>query len=222
MPLWDDQCDLVYSILSSLITSDRTGKTLLETGSGTGRISLRLAKEGANVILLDISRDALESSKRMFKNCMLQGNFIIADVSCLPFRDSILDVVWSSGVLEHFSLSQMDAIIGKFMNVTRKHGKLVIIVPNKHAFFYNISRLLDMKTGRWQWGYEEPLTSKDLKHLRIKPIVTRSAGFVYQFNFLSFPFIDSTWHKLLRLLYPELKPLDRCLPGYLVAGMWQK
>jgi ubiquinone/menaquinone biosynthesis C-methylase UbiE len=222
LPIWDDQCELVYSLLTSFLKSDLTGKTILETGSGTGRVSLRLAKEGANVVLLDVSRDALNSSKRIFKNCLLSGDYVLADLSNLPFQDCGLDVVWSSGVLEHFSQTELDTIIDKLLAIIKKDGTLVAIVPNKHALVYDFSRQLDMKTGNWQWGYEEPLSAKDLLHLHVKPLMTRSTGFVYQLNFLSLPIVGRVWRKLRPYFYPKLKTLDRYLPGYLVAGAWQK
>jgi ubiquinone/menaquinone biosynthesis C-methylase UbiE len=181
-----------------------------------------LAKECANVILLDVSRDALNSSKRIFKNCHLSGNFIIADLSNLPFQECGLDIIWSSGVLEHFSQMELTVILDKLMKPIKKAGALVAIVPNKHALVYNFSRQLDMKTGRWQWGYEEPLSSNDLRNLSIKPMITRSVGFVYQFNFLQLPLISHIWRKLYPYFYPSLKKLDKRLPGYLVAGAWHK
>ena len=47
LPLWDDQSELVYKLLSSFSTSHLNGNLILEAGSGTVAISLRLAKEGA-------------------------------------------------------------------------------------------------------------------------------------------------------------------------------
>jgi SAM-dependent methyltransferase len=171
LALWDDQCELVYSFFMSLLNTPLRNKRILETGSGTGRVSLRLAKEGANVLLLDISRDALTSSKNLFKTCYLKGDFVVADISHLPFTACAIDAVWSSGVLEHFSLEQMEHIICSSLEILKEDGKLIIIVPNKNAFVYNFSRLLDMKLGRWRWGYEEPLSAKDLCCFQSKPIL---------------------------------------------------
>lgn len=221
MSLWNDQCELVYSLLVSLIPSNLKGKSIVETGSGSGRVSLRLAKEGADVTLIDCSTEALASSKRMFKRCKLNGTFIKADISRLPFRECIFDILWSSGVLEHFVHKQIDGIIDDSLRTVKKGGRLVVIVPNKNALVYNLSRILDMKLGRWRFGYEEPLSANDLNSFHLKPTIRRSAGFFYQIYFFSIPYVAPICHKLLKRLYLKLSKLDKTLPGYLVAGVWE-
>jgi ubiquinone/menaquinone biosynthesis C-methylase UbiE len=222
MPLWDDQCELVHNLLTSLLLINIKGKIILETGSGTGRISLRLAKEGAKVVLLDISPAAINSSKNLFRNYELVGESIIADIFHLPFKSNKFNAVWSSGVLEHFTFDEMGYIIDESLKILKKEGALIVIVPNKNAFVYNFFRILDMKLGQWQWGYEEPLSSKDLYCFQSKPIIHRSAGFIYQLNFFSLPYLKYVWHKVLHCVYPILKFLDKNMPGYLVAGLWKK
>jgi len=49
---WDDLSQLIYEILQEEI-GDITNKHLLEAGSGTGTISLKLSSMGAKVALLD-------------------------------------------------------------------------------------------------------------------------------------------------------------------------
>jgi len=62
IPLWDELSELVHYLLRLLIT-DVKDKLILEEGSDTGRISIRLAEQGSRAILLDISRNAIMCSK---------------------------------------------------------------------------------------------------------------------------------------------------------------
>jgi 2-polyprenyl-3-methyl-5-hydroxy-6-metoxy-1,4-benzoquinol methylase len=63
IPLWDELSELVYFLLRLFISTLRN-KVIIEAGSATGRISLRLAKHGGRIILLDISRNAIMYSKK--------------------------------------------------------------------------------------------------------------------------------------------------------------
>ncbi len=222
MPFWDDQCQLVYDLIVGILPANIQNKLILESGSGTGRVSLRLAREGARVVLLDISRDAISFNKNLFRTCHASGDFIMADISHLPFKNDTFDSLWSSGVLEHFTCKQLDEIFYEQRIALKSNGLLIAIVPNRRAHFYNFSRILDMKLGKWQWGYEEPLSSRDLSRLRWKPFIIRSTGFIYQLKFFSFPRLGYFYYKLFDYFYPRLNHWDKNLPGYLIAGVWKK
>jgi SAM-dependent methyltransferase len=224
VPLWGDVCALVYCLLRKFLPSNISGKTVLETGSGTGRISLRLAKDGAKVLLLDLSPDILKFSKRMFRNQGLDGFFIVGDIFHLPFRNATLDIVWSSGVLEHYTNRKQKKAFDEALRVIEKRGRCIIIVPNSKAFIYNLFRKLDMKMGRWKFGYEEPMSFKNLYHLP-KPLVFYSRGFIYQLRFISIPLLGTALNVLAQFLscvLPIFTDLDKKAPGYLIGGLWKK
>jgi ubiquinone/menaquinone biosynthesis C-methylase UbiE len=217
---------LVYNFLKVFLYRGIRGKTILETGSGTGRISLRLAREGAEVLLLDISRDIIKFSKKIFKDSRSEGVFIVGDIFHLPFRSNTLDIVWNSGVLEHYTRTEQRKVFDEAMRVLKIGGSLIIIVPNSEALIYNLFRKLDVKLRRWRFGYEEPISPKELYHLfPSKPITHRSAGFIYQFHFVSLPLLGvalNIWLKFLYRSFPVLTTIDKSIPGYLVAGLWKK
>jgi ubiquinone/menaquinone biosynthesis C-methylase UbiE len=223
LPLWEDLCELVYNLLRALLSMDVKNKNVLEAGSGTGRISLRLATEGANVLLLDISPAAIRFSKRAFKSLHLSGLFVVGDIFHLPFKESALDIVWNSGVLEHYGSSEQKKAFDEALRVLRKQGSCVIIVPNNAAPIYNFFRKLDIKTGRWKFGSEEPMSLSEPN--LPKPIARFSHGSIYQLNFISFPLIGTaikvTIGFLLHIL-PIFSALDKKGSGYLVGGLWRK
>jgi ubiquinone/menaquinone biosynthesis C-methylase UbiE len=138
IPAWDEGCKLVFGLLQSLLSNGFRNKRMLEAGSGTGRISLRLSRAGANVLLLDISRVTIKFSKDVFKSLGLDGDFVVGDKFHLPFQDSVLDIVWSSGVFEHFDSDEQKTEFNEALRVLRRRGKKIIIVPNSKAFIYTI------------------------------------------------------------------------------------
>jgi ubiquinone/menaquinone biosynthesis C-methylase UbiE len=225
LPQWDQQSELAYQVLR-IFNRNFKGQLMLEEGSGTGRISLRLAKEG-KAILLDISGDALKYSKKRARKTGGDAHFIRGSIFNLPLRESSLDLIWNSGVLEHYKFEKQQQAIHEALRTLRKRGLLVVIVPNKKAIFYNLSRVLDMKLGRWKFGYEEPLNSKELHAFSPEPDSLCSLGILYQFRFITVPILGFLLNRMLSSFIqfaPYLEKLDKksAKSGYLLAGVWKK
>ncbi|MCC6019083.1 MAG: class I SAM-dependent methyltransferase [Candidatus Verstraetearchaeota archaeon] len=224
IPLWDELSELVYFLLRLFIPTLRN-KVIIETGSGTGRISLRLAKCGGKVILLDISRNAIMYSKKLAREMNIDCDFIVGSIFYLPLREYSIDVVWSSGVLEHYEFNEQQKSINEALRVLKQNGRLIVIVPNRKAVIYNTFRVVAVKTARWKLGYEEPLSLEDLQRFQPKPIVCYSAGLLHQFRFVDLPIIGCFLNIILSFVYkiwPYLKELDKHATGYLLGALWIK
>ena len=168
-PLWNYNYELVYSILTTenVISA---GRTFLEAGSGTGRLSLKLAESGAKPVLLDISRKAIMFSKNLARAKDVEADFVVGSTFCLPFRSSSFDTVWSAGVIEHFAPEDQNTIVHESLRVLKNGAKLIIIVPNKKALIYNFFRVLTMKIRTWPYGYEQPLMHALKKELETNSV----------------------------------------------------
>ena len=62
---WDSLSQTIYDKIME-VSGGIQGKRILEAGSGTGKISLRLAAEHAEVTLVDYSENALFNSRSAF------------------------------------------------------------------------------------------------------------------------------------------------------------
>ena len=131
------------------------GSSLLEAGSGSGQISALLARDGYDVTLLDFSDVALAKSREIFERNGLEARFILADLFEMdPQKTGTHDVVWNSGVLEHFDGWQ---VIDALQAMSRTAKRLVIfLVPNPGSGHYMEFRQKALKDGAWQWGLEIP------------------------------------------------------------------
>ena len=226
IPDWDQLSDLVNCLMCDVVKSFRD-KIILEGGSGTGRISLKLAKEkDARVILLDVSKRMIKHSMTKARSQRISGSFVIGSIFALPFREECLDVIWSSGVLEHFDFERQQRAIEESLRCLRNFGFAIIIVPNKWAIGYNLMRLLSMKIGTWPVGYEEPLSSKEFQKFRPPPRYIHSSGFFLQFSVVFVPTISTLLKSLIKIVQYLLKErfhlLDRKIPGYLLTGIFVK
>jgi 2-polyprenyl-3-methyl-5-hydroxy-6-metoxy-1,4-benzoquinol methylase len=79
----------------------RAGCTVLDVGTGTGRIAMFLAKTGASVTGLDASEEMLKVGRQRAAVEHTDVHFVAGDAHALTFPDRSFDVVVSSRVLMH-------------------------------------------------------------------------------------------------------------------------
>ena len=96
----------------------------LEAGCGTGRFSLFFAEHGASVTALDYSQAMLsQTAKKVKKLNLKKFNLVLGDINHLPFKDASFDLVFSYGVLRHFS--DPNRAIAEMCRVLKPGGRLV-------------------------------------------------------------------------------------------------
>jgi len=224
IPEWDQLSNIIFYFLNKIVPSFE-GKKVLEGGSGTGRISLKISQlGGADVILIDTSRKIVKYSRKAARHKGVPAEFIVASIFALPIKSECLDIVWSSGVLEHFDFARQQLAISESMRCLNNLGKNIVIVPNKRAFIYNWLRVLSMKLGKWPLGYEEPLSRNDMNKIYPSPYYVYSTGFFQQFFIGSVPYVSAFLKGFLRILQSifgnTFLYIDRTLPGYLLIGIF--
>lgn len=84
--------DQVVPLLGQL-----NGKKVLDVGAGTGRLSLKLAKVGAEVTALDVSEKMLIELNR--KNKKIKT--VVGDAESLPFENETFDIVSAAFLIVH-------------------------------------------------------------------------------------------------------------------------
>jgi len=127
--------------------------SLLEAGCGSGQISALLVNSGYDVALLDFSEVALEKSKKIFEQKNIKGNFILSDLfEMSPEKTGTYDVVWNSGVLEHYDGWQIINALEKMSKVAKKF--VIFLIPNPKSKPYMAFRKKALENNSWQWGLE--------------------------------------------------------------------
>lgn len=138
------------------------GSSLLEVGCGSGHLSGYFANRGFQTTLIDFSKVALEKAKKYYEQNNLTGNFIHADMFDLSANlVEPHDVVWNSGVLEHFDAWKVIDVLKRMGQVARKY--VLVLVPNAMSVPYLLFRRQAMEKGEWIWGRE--LLRDSMKHL---------------------------------------------------------
>jgi len=158
VPDWDYLSQVILNVLKNEI-GDVKDKRILEAGSGSGRISLGLAKGNAAVSLLDNSMNAINFSKDLFEKSGERPNIVCAPIHAMPYGDDTFDVVWNAGVIEHFTGKEQEEVLSEMVRVCKKGGLVVTINPYAKSILHTFGRFVMEKMGRYPFGDEVPVTT---------------------------------------------------------------
>lgn len=123
---------------------------VLEAGCGSGTTLLRFNK--SFTVGIDISTVALSLAKENLKGT--NHALIKADIRRLPFRNNAFDLVYNSGVLEHFKSPEDRHVVSEMVRVAKSGSRVVVIVPNTLCLWYIAGKHVLRLLGRWRFGYE--------------------------------------------------------------------
>lgn len=114
------------------------GKTILEIGCGSGRITRDLAKYAKLVIAIDKNKASLSKAKETIKSTnVIFMNINGENLSDLPYN---FDLVIYSLSLHHISKRSMLKSLKESSKKLSKEGKIIIIEPGKNGTFIEIEK----------------------------------------------------------------------------------
>lgn len=155
--VWRNYQFLLYQLSIS-------GDSLLEIGSSTGQISLRLAKKyQLNPTLVDTSTSALGYAYQLYRSKGINPTVEQKNVLTLNLSKKF-DFVHSHGLLEHFTGKERQKAFLNHLKHVHFGGWLICWVPTPDIL-YRVNRWYLEKTGQWIFGFEKPLTLKEFLHL---------------------------------------------------------
>lgn len=137
---------------------DVRGKEVLELGCGTGELLRQAAEAGARLVTaVDISREALARAGQMLRG--FRHRLLLQDLFCLTGA-RVADIVWSSGLVEHFTSARMLEVLRIHRRLARQH--VVVLAPAS-------PHLNDLRTGIPRlvraFGFQRPLSKARLRAL---------------------------------------------------------
>lgn len=109
---------------------------ILEIGCGMGTHAELLCKnvEDIDYTGIDITKKAVELTKKRFELKNINGKVIQADAESIPFENETFDYVWSWGVIHHSK--NTESIITEIWRVLKPGGKCNIMIYNKNSLRY--------------------------------------------------------------------------------------
>jgi len=124
------------------------GARVLEAGCGTGQ-TLSLFAGDCETVGLDISPVALRLAQ---KNCT---DPVLGSIFSIPFCDNSFDLVYNSGVIEHFPYPTNIAALHEMGRVLKPSGRMIAIVPSSLCVWYRAGKFVAVLLNNFEFGYEE-------------------------------------------------------------------
>ena len=137
------------------------GVMVLNAGAGIDIVSLNLKKRfpKTNFYLLDISEDCLQMNETIFQKHNQKVSFIQGDIFEAPFKDNKFDIIFNTGVMEHFSKSEQVEIFDEMLRLLKPGGIYLTFNPSKKGRLYNYVLKVAQKKNKWPFGNETPVDS---------------------------------------------------------------
>lgn len=140
------------------------GKKILDVGSGNGYFAYYLS-EYTDVIASDLSESMLEANPISKK--------VRCDVSILPFKDSVFDLVVASNLLHH--IESPKRVVSEMCRVSKEY--VVLSDANRNNPFLFIYSLI-RKVDRGALKISKEYLKKILLDLNMHIIFSTTAGFI--------------------------------------------
>ena len=110
------------------------GKHILEIGSGTGRFTKELSKQGAYVVCVDLSRLMHERSRLDLHDDSVQ--YLVMSGLDLGFANETFDVCLTINMMSH--IQDELAILDEIKRVMKTSGVVVANFPNMAGFYFPV------------------------------------------------------------------------------------
>jgi SAM-dependent methyltransferase/uncharacterized protein YbaR (Trm112 family) len=107
------------------------GELLLDIGCNWGRWTIAASQRGYRPIGIDPSFEAIVAARRIARQLGVdEARYVVADARRLPFADDTFDVVFSYGVLQHFSKADVAVSVDEIARVLVRGGHSWVQMPN--------------------------------------------------------------------------------------------
>lgn len=161
--------------------------TVMEAGCGTGQ-SLALFSGRHTTIALDISPPALMLARSVADPYLIRGT-----IFSMPLKEGSCDLVYNSGVIEHFREPENRAAVREMARVTRPGGMVIIIVPNTFCPWYRVGKWIAVALNNFEFGYEEDYSLSRLRDV----LETNGLEVVSSFGLQALPPLATNAHEIL-------------------------
>lgn len=112
-------------------------KQFLDIGCGLGRHTIFFAKKGFSVSSIDLSKDAIEETKKWAQKENIKIESIVnCDMLDIPYQDNSFDCILCRNVISHTDTEGMKKIINKIFKLLKENGECFLTLGSKNASTY--------------------------------------------------------------------------------------
>jgi SAM-dependent methyltransferase len=189
---------------------------IIEIGCGLGATCFIL-DDGFRKSLLDLNPGAVRLARSGFERLGRGADFMVADMFALPIKDAAYDIIFNSGVMEHFSRKERRKALGEYSRILKKDGMIVLAVPNHFSPPYRLAYCVLKARGKWRYPDERMIYDMK-KEIRASGLVLKER------RVLSRATIFEHWIGCLKGFRHLIVLLDKAFhfPGYLTVLLVNK
>ncbi len=130
-----------YDFLSPIINSIDNDSTLLDIGTGSGKmLQLLFEKKQVTGVGVDTSASMLEEAKKKLQNT----KFLLKQIDAgkdYPFKNNSFDYVTICSVLFNLkNQKSVDQILSEALRVLKKGGKIIILTPTGKGNIFKLTK----------------------------------------------------------------------------------
>lgn len=168
------------------------GVDVLDYGCGTGEFSFYLAENGARVIGIDISEEAIQQARIKSSELDLEStvDFVVMDAMHTEFPDNSFDMVCGISILHHLDIKKAYCELARIL---KPGGSAVFLEPLGHNPLINYFRRL---TPQLRSPDEHPLLLQDINLASIY-FETVTCEYYALFTLMAVPFVKTSLHRPL-------------------------
>lgn len=145
-----ERYETVFRLIQELNLSPKS--QVLDLGCGSGVISTQLSKVFESTYALDF---LLSPDMEVVRQRVPQIQLVEGQLPCLPLRDSCMDLVVFSEVLEHLHRQDQIPAIQSVARIVKKGGIVILTTPNPigiRSLLFLPLRLLRQQRGKQPFG----------------------------------------------------------------------
>ena len=123
-----------------------------------------LLNDNLDKYFLDLNDDVLEKAEKAARQLNIKGTFICEDMFSMSCPDEFYDVVFNSGVIEHYNRKERIDLLKDYSRVLKRDGMMILAFPNHYSFPYRSAYLFRKKIFKDNnWSIPDEYKIYDLK-----------------------------------------------------------
>ena len=132
---------------------------ILSAGSGIDFIAYHLKKtfrDKIRITAFDVSSECMAINRELFNDSF---EYIVGDIFKHDFSNKKYDIVYNTGLLEHFLDEEKEKIISKISGLLNSPGYYITLNPYVGGKIYTKYMNIAKQNGIWEYGEETPISS---------------------------------------------------------------